>query len=117
MVKRLSRSLIPSSYMTDSSQVPVIRVPGKPATPSGLSSTAGTWGTHIQAIIYTKNKVSSRAVWHTPLTPALERQRQADLCEFEGSLVYRVSSRTVRASQRNPVLRKPTNKQKHLKNT
>ena len=29
-----------------------------------------------------------------PLIPALERQRQADLCEFEASLVCRVSFRT-----------------------
>ena len=36
--------------------------------------------------------------------PSYWRQRQADLCEFEASLVYRVSSRTARAvSQRNPV--------------
>ena len=27
--------------------------------------------------------------WHTPLIPALGRQRQADLCEFEASLVYK----------------------------
>ena len=38
-----------------------------------------------------------------PLIPALRRQRQVDLCEFEASLVYRVSSRTARATQRNPV--------------
>ena len=37
-----------------------------------------------------------------PLIPALQRQRQADLCEFEVSLVYRVSSRTARDTQRNP---------------
>ena len=29
-----------------------------------------------------------------PLIPALRRQRQVDLCEFEASLVYRASSRT-----------------------
>jgi hypothetical protein len=34
--------------------------------------------------------------WHTPLIPALGRQRQADL---EASLVYRESSRTARATQ------------------
>ena len=45
----------------------------------------------------------------TPLIPALGKQRQADP-EFEASLVYRVSSRTARATQRNPVLKK-TNKQ------
>jgi hypothetical protein len=37
-----------------------------------------------------------------PLIPALERQRQV-ISEFEASLVYKVSSRTVRAIQRNPV--------------
>jgi hypothetical protein len=32
--------------------------------------------------------------WYTLLTPALRRQRQADVCEFEASLVYIVSFRT-----------------------
>ena len=42
-----------------------------------------------------------------PLIPALGRQRQGDLCEFEVSLVYTASSRTARAvTQRNPVLKK-----------
>ena len=27
--------------------------------------------------------------WHTPLIPALGRQRQLDLCEFKASLVFR----------------------------
>jgi len=42
-----------------------------------------------------------------PLIPALGRQRQrwADLCEFDLSLVYRASSKTARAAQRNPVSR------------
>jgi hypothetical protein len=36
------------------------------------------------------------------LIPALGRQRQADLCEFEASLIYKESSRTARAvTQRN----------------
>ena len=38
------------------------------------------------------------------LSPAFRRQRQADLCEFEDSLVYRRNSRTARATQRNAVL-------------
>ena len=39
-----------------------------------------------------------------PLIPALGRQRQVDFSEFKASLVYRVSSRTVRTvTQRNPV--------------
>jgi hypothetical protein len=37
-----------------------------------------------------------------PLILALGRQRQVD-SEFEASLVYRVSSRTDRPTQRNPV--------------
>ena len=41
--------------------------------------------------------------YYTSLIPALGRQRQADLCEFEVGLVYRVSSRTTKAVQRNPV--------------
>ena len=41
-----------------------------------------------------------------PLMLALEKQKQEDLSEFEASLVYRASSRTARATQRNPVLKK-----------
>ena len=39
--------------------------------------------------------------------PALRRQRQVDLCEFEASLVYRVSSRTAEVTQRKPISEKP----------
>lgn len=35
--------------------------------------------------------------------PASRRQRQVDFCELEASMVYRVSSRTDNAAQRNPV--------------
>jgi hypothetical protein len=49
-----------------------------------------------------KKAVLSQVWWCTPLIPALGRQRQA-ISEFEASLVYRVSSRTARATQRNPV--------------
>jgi len=41
-----------------------------------------------------------------PLIPALGRQRQADLCEFKSSLVYRESSRITKTTQINPVLKK-----------
>jgi hypothetical protein len=43
-----------------------------------------------------------------PLVPALRRQRQADGYMFKVSLVYRVSSRTARATQKNPVLKNKT---------
>jgi hypothetical protein len=41
-----------------------------------------------------------------PVILSLWRQRQEDLCEFEARLVYRVSPRTARATQRNSVLKK-----------
>jgi hypothetical protein len=40
-----------------------------------------------------------------PLIPALGRQSQGDLCEFEAGLVYRVSSRTARDIEK-PCLKK-----------
>ena len=40
-----------------------------------------------------------------PLIPAIRRQRQVGLCEFEASLVYRVSSRTDSIVTGNPVSR------------
>jgi hypothetical protein len=54
--------------------------------------------------------------WLIPLIPALGRQRR-QISEFKASLVYRVSSRTARAIQRNPVLKKQqTNKQNNNNN-
>jgi hypothetical protein len=41
--------------------------------------------------------------WHMPLIPELRRQRQADCYEFEASIFYIESSRTV--TQRNLVLK------------
>ena len=41
--------------------------------------------------------------WHIPFIPALGRQRQPDLCEFKARMIYRVSSKTSRATKRNPV--------------
>lgn len=43
---------------------------------------------------------------HTPLTPVLESQRQIDLCKYKASLVYIVSSRLARATQRDSVSKK-----------
>ena len=38
------------------------------------------------------------------MIPALRRQRQAYLCEFKASLVYKACPRTARAvTQRNPI--------------
>jgi hypothetical protein len=43
--------------------------------------------------------------WCTLLIPALGRQRQVGLYKPEARVVYRLSSRTVRDTWRNPVLR------------
>jgi hypothetical protein len=50
--------------------------------------------------------------WWLSLILILGRQRQSqvDLCDLEASLVHRVSSRTARAAQRNPVLKKKESK-------
>ena len=45
------------------------------------------------------------------LIPACGRQRQADLCEFEASLVYKSSSRIAKGTHKRPYLEKQTNEQ------
>ena len=40
-----------------------------------------------------------------PLIPVFKKERQVDFCEFETSLIYRVSSRTARATEK-PCLKK-----------
>ena len=42
-------------------------------------------------------------VWLTPLVPALGRQRQIDLYKSEANLKSTVSSKTFRATQKDPV--------------
>jgi hypothetical protein len=44
----------------------------------------------------------------------LRKQRQVDFCEFEANLVYRASSRTAKATERNHVSKKQ-NKMKQKK--
>lgn len=53
-------------------------------------------------------KIEFGAQWRTPLISALQKQRQADLCEFEARLAYRSESRTTNASYtEKPCLEKP----------
>jgi hypothetical protein len=49
--------------------------------------------------------------WRTPLIPG----RGSRISEFEASLVYKVSSRTARAIQRNPVSKKQNKTKKRNK--
>ena len=53
--------------------------------------------------------------WYTLLIPALRRQKSRWISEFEASLVYRASSKTPRAIQRNPVLKNQKRKKKRKK--
>jgi hypothetical protein len=46
-------------------------------------------------------------IWYAPLIPALGQSKQ--ILEFEASLVCRASSRTARATQRNPVSKNQIN--------
>ena len=52
----------------------------------------------------------ARQWWRKPLIPALRRKRQADVCEFEASLVYRASSRTGSEATEKPCLNSPSKK-------
>jgi hypothetical protein len=70
----------------------------------------------VKPIQTTTNTIlnSSGMWWRMPLMPAPGRQRQGD-SEFEASLVYRVSSRTAWAIQRNPVSKNKQTKKKKEK--
>jgi len=46
----------------------------------------------------------------------LRRQKQGGLCEFEASLGYRSSTRSARAAQRNPTLKKKIQQQLKVDN-
>jgi hypothetical protein len=59
--------------------------------------------------------VVSQAWWYTLLIPALGG-RGRRISEFEASLVYRVSSRTARATQRNPGSKNKTKQNKTKQN-
>jgi hypothetical protein len=54
-------------------------------------------------------------LWHGPSVPELGRQRQAEIWEFEASLVYKASFRKAKATQRNTVLKNKTRKQSKTK--
>ena len=47
-----------------------------------------------------------RKIIYPTFNPRIQ-DRLVGLCEFEASLIYRVSSRTAKAAQRNPASKKP----------
>ena len=65
-----------------------------------------------------KKSIICRAVVAHTCNPSTLGGRGRQISEFEASLVYRVSSRTARATQRNPVLKNNNNnkKKKNRKN-
>ena len=65
---------------------------GQPAEVNGLPFCAGLFCLHQDIMAITEQW------WCTPLI-------SVDLYEFEDSLIYRVSSRTARATQRNPIMK------------
>jgi len=76
----------------------------------GYSLLCGCWEPSLgllqkhQKLLTTEPELLS--LFFFALMPALRRQKQADLCEFQASLVYRSSSRTAKATQRNLVFKK-----------
>jgi hypothetical protein len=64
-----------------------------------------SWICSARVITYTKKLKGTGWWWCTPLISAPRRQRQAHLCEFKASLVYRMNSRTAKVTQRNPILK------------
>jgi hypothetical protein len=83
-----------------------------------LYLSTGGWeaGNFEARLDYKTHSTQTGQWWRTPLIPALGRQRQWT-SEFEASLVYKVSSRTARDIQRNPVSKQTNNKNKTNKQT
>jgi hypothetical protein len=64
-----------------------------------------------------KQKQKLNKKLYRPLVLALWREKQEDLFEFEASLVYKVSSRTARATQRPSLEKLKPNQKKTNKQT
>jgi hypothetical protein len=62
--------------------------------------------TFLLNFILFKRFFLTRQWWIMSLIPEFRRQRQVDLCEFKAGLVYRISSRTARDTQKDPVSKK-----------
>ena len=69
----------------------------------------------LLCFLLTVRSVVCRAWWRTPLIPALRGGRGRRISEFEASLVYKVFSRTARATHINPVSKNQKKKKKKKK--
>jgi hypothetical protein len=91
---------VSESFHQASLRTQVVRLGDKSL--SLLSHLSGPCGWFL---IQIKEIPSSRVWWHPPLIPHLGG-RGRWISEFEASLVYRVSSRTARTTEKNPVSKK-----------
>lgn len=62
----------------------------------------------MNILLKKKKYFCTRWWWYTPLNSVFRMQRQENLCVLEANLIYRVSIRTVRTTQRNVELKKKT---------
>ena len=92
-------------FQTQKQNQQSLKLSSKPMKISSPLTQTRTWAIGCIMEVKVIKAIMARRWWYTSLVPALGRQRQGDLCEFEASLVYRASSRTARATQRNPVLK------------
>lgn len=70
-----------------------------------VGKTRGQWLKRTDLPLrWPKNSEKSQVLWRMPLIPALVRQRQADLYEFEGVWSIKRVTRQSGLLQRNPVL-------------
>ena len=72
-----------------------------------------SWGREKIMIkdVWNSQRTIKSGVWNTLLIPALGRQRQVDLDEFEAHLIYIMSPRTARAPWWDPVSKNRQTKQ------
>jgi hypothetical protein len=83
----------------------------------GTDSCVGGYSKNLNGVKQSKfkNLPYSRHWWYTPFNPRTQEAEAGGSLESEASLVYRVSSRTARAIQKNPVSKKKKKNKKKKK--
>ena len=95
-----------TAFLRDSRKVLYSKLVGKGKKKSGLQNKTKLWSLKRIQICGAVVAYSSN--------PSTQKQRQAELCESETSLVYRMASRTARTIQRNPVWKTKKERKKNL---
>lgn len=101
----IRKATFPSSCRLDCQRIRTLQTMVKRSHPFSQKLTYNAGLGHFKSLNWLfifsnvqKLYVGSQVWWHTPLTPALLRHRQAHLCGFEASLGYIMSSMTARAT-------------------